>query len=66
MEMPDAIYAKKGKEAIVYSTIKISGNDVVEYVRADKVAIKLAELLEALNVKNEKMLDEMKEILGYE
>ena len=60
MKFPEVIYAKKGKDGIIYSAVKIE--DAVEYVRADKIAVKLSEILVALKAKDDAILTKMREV----
>ena len=61
MKFPKVIYAKKGKDGIIYSAVKIE--DSIEYVRADNIAVKLGEILTALKAKDNMLLNKMREML---
>ena len=63
MELPEVIYAKKGKDGVIYSAVKIE--DAVGYIRADKLVTKLSEILVALEAKDKVIFDKMKEILDH-
>lgn len=62
MELPEILYAKSGKDSIIYSTVPIKG--AAEYIRADKILIELRKLAEALDDSSEEVLNEMKNILN--
>ena len=64
MEMPNTLYIKEKNGVLIHSPFEFEGENVIEYVRADKIAIKLGKLLEELNTKEEVILDKMKEVLG--
>lgn len=63
MEMPDELYAKEENGVVTYSAVNTEDEDAVEYIRADKILIKLVELLYSLKAKDELIFDKMKELL---